>query len=36
VTATRPDTRLTQHTLDNGLRIVLASDHRAPAVAVNI
>ena len=27
---------LTQHTLANGLRVVVASDHTAPAVAVNI
>lgn len=36
MTAEGPDAGLTLRTLDNGLRVVVASDHYAPAVAVNI
>jgi predicted Zn-dependent peptidase len=34
--ARRSDAELTQHTVGNGLRVVVASDRSAPAVAVNI
>jgi predicted Zn-dependent peptidase len=36
VTVQERRAELTQHTLGNGLRVVVASDHSAPAVAVNI
>jgi predicted Zn-dependent peptidase len=36
VTVQGLDAALTQHTLGNGLRVVVASDRSAPAVAVNI
>ena len=33
---TLPDYAFSQHTLDNGLRVVISEDHLAPVVAVNV